>query len=138
MANLDPRGTAIVDPGGTALVDRRNSFPLKEPLQARSIHHLDVLQAAKTKLDAPQAVAYEAEAQFGLASCDDEDLQDGASLKHEGKITVMHDIEAEAELPKVGECGAAWYGLGVREPPYAEIEAGERGAAEYRGGETQV
>jgi hypothetical protein len=54
---------------------------MKNLLQQRGIHDVDVLQVGKNQLNAPQAVADEAEAHSRVASHDDKDLQNWAFFK---------------------------------------------------------
>lgn len=73
-----------------------------------------------------------------LAVVDAEALQDGAVGEDEVEVPVLHGDAVEAELPEVGEAGAAREGGGVRELPGAEVEAAEGREGEHRGGEGDV
>jgi hypothetical protein len=51
---------------------------------------------------------------------------------------VLHQHEAEEKFPEVGEAGFARELGGVRQPPGAEVQVGDGGAAEDCGGEKEV
>jgi hypothetical protein len=128
MTNLDPAFMRI----------QVIQHPHEEPLQARSIHHCNVRQDTHTQLHTPQAAAYQAKAHLRLACDDGEVLQDGALFDEEGQVVVLHQHEAEEKLPEVGEAGFARELGGVRQPPGAEVQVGDGGAAEDCGGEKEV
>jgi len=100
----------------------------KEPLQARSIRHNDVPQGRQAQLQAPQSVADQVEAHIRLACDDGEDLQDWTPVEQERKVS-------SSRWGKVAVRGRAAV---VGELPGADVQAGERGAAEERGQETDV
>ncbi|WVZ84040.1 hypothetical protein U9M48_031118 [Paspalum notatum var. saurae] len=90
-------------------------------------------------LHAPEAVADEAETQLGKqVSFEAQILQHGAPGEDEVQVASFDGHAAEAELAEAGEGSAAREAIRVGKPPEGEVEAGERGHAEERGGEVLV
>jgi len=128
MCNLDLEARILISP-----------IPQEDPLEALGVYHCDAVHSGPVDLHAPETAADDAETQrWQQVALNVEDLQHGAPGEDEVHVVAVHDGAAEAELAEAGEGGAPWQGGRVREPPEAEVEAGERGHAEEGGGEMLV
>lgn len=134
-SNLDPHKWLVIR-FRLITFTRRRRLPHEEAVQARGVHHGELDRHGEPEEHAAEALAAEADVLGHAVAYDErEGLEHGAGGEHVFEVAVAEDGVEDAELSEVGEDAGA---VGVREPPEAEVEAAERGAAEDVSGEAQI